>query len=225
MQAKRNGDDVEVRVRDEGVGIVPEMLTRIFEPFMQQPQSLDRSRGGLGLGLAIVRNLTELHGGTVRAESDGPGRGSEFILQLPHVDLAQASLRAPSTGPAGVRQADRSLRVLIVDDNHDAADAIRLALKALGFIVDVAHDAESALNRATEFRPAVAVLDIGLPGIDGYELAVRLRARDDGDSLRLVALSGYGQDGDKTRSVEAGFEEHLVKPVDLNRLVAVLQRR
>ena len=115
--------------------------------------------------------------------------------------------------------------MLVVDDNQDAADAIRLALEAMGFIADVAHDAESALNRATEFRPAVALLDIGLPGVDGYELAVRLRARDNGNSLRLIALSGYGQDGDKTRSVEAGFEEHLVKPVDLDRLIAVLQRR
>ena len=225
VQAKRNGDYVEIRVRDEGVGIAPEMLTSIFEPFMQQPQSLDRSRGGLGLGLAIVRNLTQLHDGTVRAESDGPGRGSEFILQLPHVDLGLASLAAVSTPPAGSRLADRSLRVLVVDDNHDAAAAIRLALEAIGFIVDVAHDAESALDRATEFQPAVALLDIGLPGVDGYELAVRLRARDNGNSLRLVALSGYGQDGDKTRSVQAGFEEHLVKPVDLDRLIAVLQRR
>ncbi len=225
VRAANEGDHVEIRVRDEGMGIAREMLSRIFEPFIQQPQSLDRSRGGLGLGLAIVRNLTQLHNGTVCAESDGPGHGSEFILKLPHIDLGHSS--TPRTIASWVESPapEGALRVLVVDDNHDAATALRLALETTGFIVDVAHDAEAALSRVGAFRPAVALLDIGLPTMDGYELAVQIRAREDGDAMRLIALSGYGQDADKARSAEAGFEEHLVKPVDLDYLVAVLHQR
>ena len=223
VKAADEGEHVEIRVRDEGMGIAPEMLSSIFEPFLQQPQSLDRSRGGLGLGLAIVRNLTQLHNGTVRAESDGPGRGSELILKLPHIDLGEPLPPPPITRRIESPPVEDALRILVVDDNQDAASALRLALETTGFVVDVAHDAESALSRMDGFRPAVALLDIGLPTIDGYELAARLRARTDGRRLRLIALTGYGQDSDLTRSKEAGFEQHLVKPVDLNYLMSLLQ--
>jgi signal transduction histidine kinase len=220
---KRSGDSVVLAVKDEGSGIAPEMLARVFEAFVQQPQTIERSRGGLGLGLAIVKSLVEQHGGSVRVHSLGLGHGSEFIVELPW----DGSVRTPRSEPktatiepvsAGLRQK----RVLVVDDNEDAAVMLQHALGSLGYLVEVAPDGPSALEACRTFSPDVALLDIGLPVMDGYELAQRLRELlvNSGrvPSLRLLAVTGYGQETDRARSVDAGFHEHLVKPIDLARL-------
>ena len=226
--AERTGREVRLRVIDQGIGIAPEMLHRIFDIFVQQPQGLDRSKGGLGLGLTIVRSLVELHGGRVEAHSAGPGRGSEFVVVLPlaAADEELAALPSPALSPPirvqRVAAAD-ARRVLIVDDNDDAAQSIADALTELGHHVTVANDGPSALTIASRFKPQVCLLDIGLPVMDGYELARRLRdSRDLAEGARIIALTGYGQDADRQRSTEAGFSAHVVKPVDLDFLTSVV---
>jgi signal transduction histidine kinase len=221
VRARRAGDVVEVTVRDTGIGIAPEMLPHIFQMFVQERQALDRAQGGLGLGLSIVRSLVELHGGEVEARSTGRGHGSEFTLRVP-----AASTRAedeggvrPSTAAAG---APSGHKIMVVDDNVDAADLLALALDHLGNTTRVAHDAESALAMVGEFAPELAVLDIGLPVIDGYELARRLRGLP-GCPRRLIALTGYGQESDRERAVRAGFDAHLVKPVEIETLKSVIE--
>ncbi len=228
IAAGRVGSTVELRVVDSGIGIAPEMLDRIFDLFVQQPQALDRSKGGLGLGLTIVRSLIEMHDGTVRARSRGPGRGSEFIVTLP-LALPADDLRAlPASGvPAAIRAPQdpgmEARRVLIVDDNGDAAHSIAEALTELGHDVHVAHDGPTALTIASRLRPDVCLLDIGLPVMDGYELARRLRdSQHLADGARIIAITGYGQDADRQRSTEAGFSAHVVKPVDLDVLTSVV---
>ena len=216
----RSGDRVCVRVRDTGIGISPSMLPRVFDQFVQERQALDRSAGGLGLGLSIVRSLVELHGGTVEAHSEGLGQGSEFRVTLPlctgtGMPDAKPPQPAASAGPKG-------LRVLIVDDNEDAATLLARVLTAWGYLVCVAHDGASALAIAETFTPDVALLDIGLPGMDGYELSRRLLAIPTLADVRLVALTGYGQARDRDAALEAGFHEHMVKPVDLDALERVL---
>jgi PAS domain S-box-containing protein len=222
VTAAREGGDAVVRVRDSGIGIAPELLPRVFDLFVQSERALDRSQGGLGLGLTIVKTLTEMHGGRVAAESEGHGRGSTFIIRLPA--LAGAAL---TPVPAGVaprlrRRAGRGHRVLVVDDNQDAADALVEALGASGHQALVAYDGPSALDAAARVHPEVAFLDIGLPVMDGYELARRLRELL-GPGVKLVAVTGYGQDKDRALSRAAGFDEHLVKPVDLSFLEKVLE--
>jgi CheY-like chemotaxis protein len=222
IRGERAGDVVRISVTDEGIGLTDEMLDAVFEPFVQQPQSLERSGGGLGLGLAIVRNIVTAHGGTVRAESGGIGRGAEFIIELPAVDVASPTHDEvePLVPATGVPQE----RVLVVDDNRDTADMLRTALERLGHIVEVAFDGPSALARAEAFRPSTVLLDIGLPVMDGYEVARRLRTGYSGrDSVRLLALTGYGQEEDRRRAREAGFEHHLVKPIDLDHLRTILE--
>ena len=223
LSAEASDTDVLVRVRDEGIGIAPDMLERVFELFEQQPQALDRSGGGLGLGLAIVRSLIGMHGGRVWASSEGAGHGSEFFVQLPLAASRVASQGAASEPRAAADALPRASgeRVLIVDDNDDGAELLHEALSALGYDVRTAADGPTALGIAADFKPAVAVLDIGLPVMDGYELARRLKALGD---IRLVAVTGYGQRSDKERSRAAGFEAHLVKPVSLDDLAAVLAR-
>jgi signal transduction histidine kinase len=224
----RVGRLARLRVRDEGVGIAPEMLAHIFDPFVQQPQSSERSKGGLGLGLAIVRSLVELHGGTVAAHSAGPGRGSEFIIELPLDPGAEAMAEAasPEAAPAGGEAGAlprQARRVLVVDDNVDAADSLAEFLSELDFEVKTAYDGPSALNIAKTFRPSICLLDIGLPVMDGYELAQQLReSRYLPDDARVVAITGYGQDTDRRRSTEAGFNAHLVKPVSLDTLARTI---
>jgi signal transduction histidine kinase/DNA-binding response OmpR family regulator len=226
VEARRAGSSVELRVRDQGIGIAPEMLGRVFDTFVQQPQALDRSKGGLGLGLSIVRSLVGLHGGTVRAHSDGLGCGSEFVVTLPPSSHAQPSepdtpAQPAAAEPAGAAKGVR--RILVVDDNADAAVALAELLAELGHEVRVAHDGLEALALARAFRPDVCLLDIGLPVMDGYELAQRLRSQAElPEGVRMVAITGYGRDADRRRSKEAGFDAHLVKPVAFNALTCVI---
>ena len=222
LRARRDGQDVVLSVRDNGVGIAPEMLPRVFDMFAQEPQSSDRSRGGLGLGLTIVRSLTLLHGGRVEARSEGLGKGSEFIVRVPvapplHVgDAGERKLLAPAAHrPAGVG-------VLIVDDNEDAATLLAEALAAEGHRTRTAFDGPTALRVAAEFKPAVAIVDLGLPGMDGYELAARLKEGASPERMEVVALSGYGQESDRRRTEREGFAAHFVKPVDVAELGLLL---
>jgi CheY-like chemotaxis protein/two-component sensor histidine kinase len=221
VSAERCADKTRVSVKDEGVGIAPDMIPRVFDLFAQQQQTLDRARGGLGLGLTIVKSIVELHGGTVSAYSEG--RGSTFTVELPLAERSGAGAESAqaSATPQGER---RGSRILVVDDNEDALEVLKAALEHLGYAVQVAHDGPSALEVARSFKPEIALLDIGLPVMDGYELAQRLtQARDTDQKLHLVAVTGYGQLTDRARSAAAGFESHLVKPVDLAKLERVVQ--
>jgi signal transduction histidine kinase len=224
VAAVRENGMVKLGVRDEGIGISPDMVQRIFDPFVQQPQTLDRSHGGLGLGLTIVRSLVQKHEGTVHVESDGLGHGSEFIVRLPAIDVRAAHEEVDSVDAAEtMKSIDSSTRVLIVDDNADAAEMLKRALQTLGFAVEVAHDGPAALERCASFEPAIAVLDIGLPVMDGYEVARRLRSNC--PEIRLIAVTGYGLESDRERSSSAGFDDHLVKPIDLGLLAKALAPR
>ena len=223
VKARRVGDRVRVSVRDEGIGIEAGLLEQVFGLFHQEGRGLDRAQGGLGLGLAIVRNLVLMHEGTVEARSDGPGTGSTFVVELPTCASDERSVEERGTAPQVVA-ADQRHHILLVDDNIDARDTLAFAFGALGHHVTTAADAFEALDRTDASRPDVAVLDIGLPGIDGYELADRLRERD-GPELTLIAVTGYGQPEDKARAITAGFDAHFVKPVDFNQLVATISRR
>ncbi len=228
VTAERTGGAVALRVRDHGIGIDPHMLERIFDMVVQQPQAPDRAKGGLGLGLTIVRSLVELHGGTVSATSEGPGKGSEFVIKLPLAPCAEdvvsavvperRALITDRFSTASVRH-----RVWVVDDNQDAAEIIAKVLRQLGYDVEVAHDGPSALAIARTFKPSTCLLDIGLPVMDGYELARRLREIPNmPKELRLVAITGYGQDSDRERSRDAGFNSHVVKPVNVDILSRVI---
>jgi CheY-like chemotaxis protein len=203
------------------------MLTRVFEMFVQQPQALDRAKGGIGIGLGIVRSLVDLHQGKVWATSNGPGTGSEFVVELPLVPGPSATDYRP-TPRRKIRTVDatanRPARILIVDDNEDAAQLLEQFLTELGHQVRTAHDGPSALEVAAAFSPTICLVDIGLPVMDGYEVARRLRQLDGVPrNLRMMALTGYGQETDRRRSTEAGFDGHLVKPVDLEVLVKSLR--
>jgi signal transduction histidine kinase len=224
VSAAPDGARVRLRVRDEGIGIAPDMLDKIFGMFFQQSQSLDRSKGGLGLGLAIVRNLIELHGGSVTVTSDGPGRGSEFVVELPLAREAMCIGGAAPDGRDGATpngaQVHCSKRILIVDDNADVAEGLSALLRSLGHDTVIAHDGGEALRVAGAFKPEICLLDIGLPTMDGYELARRLReSRDLCDGARLIAVSGYGQARYREQSLSAGFDAHLVKPIELDVLM------
>jgi signal transduction histidine kinase/CheY-like chemotaxis protein len=214
--------EVLARVRDNGIGIAPELREQIFQMFWQADRSLERTTTGLGVGLALSRKLVELHGGTLTVESEGPGRGAEFTVRLPALDLhAQPPARsAPAHGEAARRQ-----RVLIVDDNEDYALSMAKILEAMGHEVRVAHDGLAGLEAAQAFRPDVALLDIGMPRLNGYELAKRLRAAPATAATLLVAVTGWGQQSDRQLARDAGFDEHLVKPVDIARLMAVITAR
>jgi CheY-like chemotaxis protein len=202
------------------------MLARIFEPFVQETQSLERSKGGLGLGLAIVRSLVELHGGQVSVTSEGLGHGAEFIVELPLASdaIEFQTLDAPLSLSAAAESAPTGRnRILVVDDNEDAADSLADILIELGHQVEVAHDGPAALTIAAAFKPNVCLLDIGLPVMDGYELAQHLRDSSHlPEGARIIAISGYGQDADRKRAQDAGFNAHLVKPVNLDALTRSL---
>jgi len=223
IHAAREGAQVVLRVSDTGVGIAPEMLPLVFDMFAQERQSLARSRGGLGLGLAIVRNLVTAHGGTVSVHSEGRGCGSVFTVTFPAARSVLPGVAEATPAPAPSITSG-GLSILVVDDNEDAATMLALSLRRMGHVVRVAHDGPSGLRAAAELVPDVALLDIGLPVMDGYDLARRLRSEHGRERLRLVAVTGYGQAQDLDRSREAGFDLHLVKPVDRARLRAALDQ-
>ena len=218
---ERDGDDAKIRVRDNGVGISPEILPRVFETFYQVRQSIDRSRGGLGLGLAIVRSLARAHGGEATATSNGLGAGSEFVITLPALD-GRSIPRATGTPISGFRPL-RPEKILLVDDNQDAISLLADALADRGFQTYVAHDAPSALVLAVKVKPQIALLDIGLPVMDGYELARRLHETDGLGDVQLVAITGYGHATDIAKSKAAGFAAHLVKPIGIDDVQAVIE--
>jgi CheY-like chemotaxis protein len=216
-----NGELAEVTVCDNGIGIAPEVLPHVFDLFMQAPQALDRAQGGLGVGLHLVQRLTALHGGTVRVES-ALGEGSCFTVSLPIALGSVAAVDVPSLDEVATPMA-LGKRVLIVDDNEDAAEMLSMVLRQAGYETEVVFDGPSALRQARTYGPDVVVLDIGLPVMDGYEVARQLRAMPVVGSARIVALTGYGQASDVARSMAAGIDAHLVKPVDVDRLRAAIE--
>lgn len=223
LTAERQDDSVILRVKDTGIGIPQEMFPRIFDIFTQVDRSLERSRGGLGIGLALVQSLVEMHGGKVEVYSDGPGKGSEFIVRLP---VAPESRRREPQGTDGDTEKaaePAKCRILIVDDNRDAANSLGMLLRMMGNDVHTAHDGLEAVGAATVFKPDLVLLDIGLPKLNGYEAGRRIREQQ-GDSVRLVALTGWGQEEDRRRSREAGFDCHMTKPIDFDVLQEVLAR-
>jgi signal transduction histidine kinase len=230
LSVERSGDEVVLRVRDNGIGIAPEMLPKIFELFAQGERTLDRSQGGLGIGLTLVRRLVELHGGRVQAFSEGLGHGSEFAVRLPIVQKSDAlregndTVENLSSLAAGQSTLASRWRVLIVDDNRDSADSLSTLLQMLGYDAYTAYDGESGLSKAKQFSPDIALLDIGLPRLSGLEAARQIRNDPGLRDAFLIAMTGYGQEEDRRRSLEAGFNAHLVKPVDLDELQTLLER-
>jgi signal transduction histidine kinase/DNA-binding response OmpR family regulator len=223
VRGRAEGEEVVLTVRDTGIGIDAEMLPRIFDLFAQERQTLERSQGGLGLGLAIVRSLVAMHGGSVFATSEGKGRGAEFTIRLGRISSGGAALPPEGVDPVRPVQVPSRSRVLIVDDNHDGAMLLADMLSTFGYITRVVHDGPSALREAEVFAPQIALLDIGLPVMDGYELASRFKEHPRLSQTRLVAVTGYGQEQDQRLSARAGFLAHLVKPVDMDQLRSVLQ--
>jgi CheY-like chemotaxis protein/two-component sensor histidine kinase len=226
LTAERHGGEVLVKVRDTGLGIPADMLSKIFEMFAQVDRSLERSQGGLGIGLTLVKRLVEMHGGSVEARSDGPGMGSEFTVRLP-VAMASASHQPqPPKGEGEKTAAPARRRILVVDDNKDSADSMSMMLSIAGMEARTAYDGLEAVAVAAAFNPDVVLLDIGLPKLNGYEAARRIREQPWGKDMVLVAVTGWGQEEDRRRSQEAGFNFHMVKPVDpaaLERLLAGLK--
>jgi PAS domain S-box-containing protein len=218
--ADRVDNEVIFRVRDSGIGISPDLLPHIFDLFTQAEGSLDRPQGGLGIGLTLIKRLVEMHGGHVRAISAGLGTGSEFEVHLP----IAAATRSQATAAASKTQAHRRRRVLVVEDNHDAAEALTMLLELFGHDATVVSDGSGAVEAVRNAAFDIALVDIGLPGIDGYEVARRIRMIPKGKAMLLVAVTGYGQDTDKQHARSAGFDEHLTKPVKIERLKALLNR-
>ena len=218
IKAERKGDEAVVTVKDNGAGIPPEKLDSIFEMFTQVEGSLERSQGGLGIGLTLVRRLVQMHGGWIQARSEGEGKGSEFVVRLPVMEARPAA--KPEPVPA--KQPVQSRRILIVDDNVDSADSLALLLNMTGNETLTVHDGQAALDAADRHRPEVVLLDIGLPGLNGYEVARRIRDQPWGKNIVLIALTGWGQEEDRRRSQEAGFDGHLVKPVNYLALMTLL---
>jgi signal transduction histidine kinase len=218
IAARQEGASAVVAVTDNGIGITAQALPRVFELFSQGDGG-GRSQPGLGIGLTLARNLLELHGGSIEASSAGPGRGSTFTVRLP---LSRAAAEAPEARAHHAPRSGAAPRVLVVDDNRDAADSLGALLRVLGAEVEVAHDGEAAIATFGAFRPALVLLDLGMPGLDGYEVARRIRARAEAEGTELIALTGWGQEKDRQMSRAAGFRHHLVKPVDMAAVQAVL---
>jgi signal transduction histidine kinase len=228
MAVQADGDDLIVRVRDHGIGLERSELPHVFEPFFQVKGAAERAPGGLGIGLTLVRSIVKMHGGTVEARSPGPGKGTEFIVCLPGAVVREKEApSAPSPAPAK-RSSGNSLRILVVDDNQDAAESLMLLLQCSGHEVQVAHDGEQALLTAQSFLPELVFMDLGMPGLNGFEAARRVRREKWGQDVMLVALTGWGQEADRRRSAEAWFDKHLVKPVEyeeVDRLIGILAQR
>lgn len=224
LKAERQGDEVLVRVRDSGIGIAADMLPRIFDMFTQVDSALTHAQGGLGIGLTLVKRLVGMHGGTVTAGSAGHGQGSEFVVRLPILGAGTPPPLLPSAGLDRDGFPGSSCRILVVDDNKDSAESLALFLRLIGNTVEVAYDGPTALAAAVALRPDLILLDIGLPGMDGYEVGRRLRQEPSLQHAVLVAQTGWGQAEDRRRTREAGFDHHLVKPVDFSQLQQLLQR-
>ena len=220
LTAERAGGDAVITVRDTGVGISRAMLPHVFEMFTQGEQTRARTFGGLGIGLTLVKRLVEMHGGTVAAASTGLGTGSTFVLRLPAVLDSSHCPQPQAEGPA--HMSPPSLRILVVDDNRDAADSLAMLLRATGNDIRTAYDGLEAVQVASEFRPEVVLLDIGLPKIDGHEVAQRIRKEPWGRQMCLIAVTGWSDETDRARSRAAGFDHHLVKPLDTGRLAQLL---
>jgi PAS domain S-box-containing protein len=221
VRARAEGGNAVITVRDTGRGIARDQIERIFDMFVQGRAPLQRVGGGLGIGLALARRIAEMHGGTLEAHSEGEGKGSEFILRLPLVEAEQPVREAPPRA----RGLMAAKRVLVVDDNTDAAASLSLLLRSLGHETHTVHDGLEAVKAAQEFNPDIVLLDIGMPGLDGYEVARRLRALKRERRFRIIAVTGWGQEADRQKSQEAGFDLHLVKPVDPQDLVDALGAR
>lgn len=215
-----DGRQAQIRVGDTGLGIEPDLLQRVFEPFAQGDRSLDRALGGLGLGLPMVRGLVELHGGQVRAESEGPGRGAHFLVSLP---LLVDPPGQPTPPPEAADPQRSGLKILVVEDNRDAAESLRMVLELSDHRVDVAFTGSTGLDVARRELPDVMICDLGLPGMDGFSVARAVRSDPRLSETRMIAVTGYGSEEDRRRSREAGFDEHLTKPVDPLRLLQLLQ--
>ena len=220
LRAEHLGGEVIVSVRDAGIGIAADQLPHIFEMFTQTESALEKAQGGLGIGLTLVKRLVEMHGGSVAAKSDGPGRGSEFTVRLP------VAVETSASEPQGVEEesaiAPSKLRILIVDDNRDAAESLTMMLEILGNEIRTAYDGEEAVRAALEFQPDVILLDIGLPKLNGYEACRRIRRQQGGKNAVIIAQTGWGQEEDRERTHQAGFDQHLVKPIDPSVLMAIL---
>ena len=219
LRVKREGEEVAISIRDTGIGISPPMLPRVFEMFAQVDHDASRAQGGLGIGLMLVKRLVEMHAGTITAHSDGHGKGSEFVVRLPLSEVRRAVDPTPKPVqlPPGFSQ-----RVLVVDDNRDAADSLGLLLKLLGNNVHVVHNGPDALAALLTYQPTVCLLDIGMPGMDGHEVARRIRCQPGFRNVTLIALTGWGQDDDRLHSQSAGFDYHLTKPADIDALQVLL---
>jgi signal transduction histidine kinase/CheY-like chemotaxis protein len=219
LRATADADTVEFSVTDTGVGLSKDALSAVFTMFSQVQSSQDRSEGGLGIGLALSKGVVQLHGGTIEARSEGPGKGSEFVVRIPRRSVASVAADTPTSSAAETR---RKRRVLIADDNRDAAESLAMLLDIEGHTVTVVHDGQQALAAIENSRPEVALLDIGMPEIDGYEVARRVRGDSRGRRTLLIAITGWGQEQDKARAMAAGFDLHFTKPVEPQRLIELL---
>jgi CheY-like chemotaxis protein len=225
IDVRESDEVVQIAVRDNGVGMSAETIPVIFELFVQSQNSLERSEGGLGIGLPLARTLVELHGGHLQAFSDGPGHGSEFIVSLPLSRAVQIAELVPAAAVAASYGTGLALRLLLVDDSVDAATLLAMVLEADGYDVRVAHEATQALEVAAQFEPQIVLLDLGLPGMDGFQLAREMRKQASTANALLIAVTGYGQAADRLRSQEAGFDHHLVKPVSADEIQRVIASR
>jgi PAS domain S-box-containing protein len=219
LSAERQGSDVRIAIRDNGIGIAPEVLPHLFELFTQVSSRPERTQGGLGIGLTLVRRLVAMHGGSIEARSEGLGKGSEFIVHLP---LAQSRTGIAAAAPRNVLQGSPSRRILVVDDNDETAESLVMLLRLLGHETEMANDGQAALAVAERFSPEVMLLDIGLPKVSGYDVCERIRRQPWGRQIVIAAVSGWGQDVDRKKSADAGFDYHLVKPLDFTLLLRVL---
>jgi CheY-like chemotaxis protein len=217
-------DEVVLEISDNGIGMDRELVVRVFDLFSQGKRNSDRSQGGLGLGLPLVKNLVELHGGSVWAKSDGPGKGSTFTVHLPRLESEPLSEPDYLTAKNQVSSAVQPLRVLVVDDNVDAANTLDMLLNASGHEVATEYTASRAIEQVQRTPPQICLLDLGLPDMDGYELARRLRVMPEMKRAVLIAVTGYGREQDKQKSNEAGFDYHLVKPINAANLLTLLAR-
>jgi len=220
LVVERNGSDAEITVRDTGVGISRAMLPHVFEMFTQGEQAHSRTLGGLGIGLTLVKRVVEMHGGTVAADSAGQNMGSTFVIRLP--TLVDSSQRPQSKAEDPARMSPPSLRILVVDDNRDAADSLAMLLRTSGNDIRTAYDGAEAVQVANDFEPEVVLLDIGLPNMDGHEVAQRIRQEPWGRRTCLIAVTGWSDEADRARSRAAGFDHHLVKPLDTSHLAQLL---